>query len=101
MFGVLIARYTMISSQSSAEDYLWAQALYSADSAAQLRMLTHDVVGDTSGWTDRTINTFTSTITSGPTQFGTSGIWVIRSEATRPINSGPITRTIEVRYSLE
>ncbi len=95
MFGVLIARYTMISSQASAEDYLWSQALYAAESAARLRILTHDVAGGLGGWTDRTINTFNTTITTGPTQFGTSGIWEIHSEATR----AGVTRTIEVRYT--
>jgi len=42
LFGTLIARYTMIGATESVEEYLWAQALYSAESAAQLRLLTHD-----------------------------------------------------------
>jgi len=42
LFGLLIARYTMTSQTSSAEDYLWAQALYSAESVARLNILRHD-----------------------------------------------------------
>jgi hypothetical protein len=103
MFGVLIARYTMISSQSSAEDYLWAQALYAAESAAQLRILEDDD-GGPAGWTwaDPTISTFGTTVTPDPPVFiDPSTIKKITSEATRPINTGAITRTIEVRDSLE
>ncbi|VAW39796.1 hypothetical protein MNBD_DELTA03-1703 [hydrothermal vent metagenome] len=42
MFGTLIAKFTIMGSTESAEEYLWAQALYSAESAVQLRILTHD-----------------------------------------------------------
>ena len=42
MFGVLIARYATISSVSSAEDYIWAQALYSAESTMRLNILSRD-----------------------------------------------------------
>ncbi|HIJ91726.1 MAG: hypothetical protein OEV91_06675 [Desulfobulbaceae bacterium] len=42
LFGTLIARYAMIGATAAAEDYLWTQALYSAESAVQLRLLTHD-----------------------------------------------------------
>ncbi len=42
MFGTLIAKFTTMGSTEAAEEYLWAQALYSAESAAQLRILTHD-----------------------------------------------------------
>jgi heme/copper-type cytochrome/quinol oxidase subunit 3 len=98
MFGVLIARYTMISSQASAEDYLWSQALYSAESAAQLRILEDDD-GGPAGWTwaaDPTINTFTTTV-SAPSLVGSSTtIYEIQSQATR----ASITRTIEIRYKL-
>jgi len=42
MFGLLIARYTTISSVASAEDYIWAQALYSAESTMRLNLLRND-----------------------------------------------------------
>lgn len=96
MFGVLIARYTIISSQSSAEDYLWSQALYAAESSAQLRILNEDGGGGSWVWVDPTINNFTTSFPVNPSEFGTSGIWEIRSRATQ----ANITRTIEVRYTL-
>jgi heme/copper-type cytochrome/quinol oxidase subunit 3 len=96
MFGVLIARYTMISSQASAEDYLWSQALYSAESAAQLRILEDDGGGNWGAWANPTINTFTTTV-SAPSLVGSSTtIYEIQSQATR----ASITRTIEIRYKL-
>ncbi len=42
IFGTLISRFTIIGATESIEQYLWAQALYSAESAAQLRILSHD-----------------------------------------------------------
>jgi hypothetical protein len=104
MFGVLIARYTMISSQASAEDYLWSQALYSAESAAQLRILEDDD-GGPAGWrggppwdNPAIINGFDIDPTLlTPIQIETSPVYQITSQATR----ASITRTIEVRYSQE
>ncbi len=46
MFGTLIAKFTTIGTTEAAEEYLWAQALYSAESAAQLRILAHDGGGN-------------------------------------------------------
>lgn len=42
LFGLLIARYTVTTQRSSAEDYLWAQALYSAESVMRLNILRND-----------------------------------------------------------
>ncbi|MCX5875364.1 MAG: hypothetical protein NT087_03510 [Deltaproteobacteria bacterium] len=42
LFGLLIARYTVTTQTSSAEDYLWAQALYSAESVMRLNILSRD-----------------------------------------------------------
>lgn len=97
MFGILIARYTMISSQSSAEDLLWSQALFSAESAAQLRIL-HDDAGGPVGWAawnDPTINNFSTTVTNPPTAV-TVSIKRITSRASR----AGIIRTIDVHYDL-
>jgi hypothetical protein len=58
LFGTLIARYASLGSTASMEEYLWAQALYSAESAAQLRILTHDR-GGTGPTFPMTIQTFT------------------------------------------
>lgn len=97
MFGVLIARYTMISSQASAEDYLWAQALYAAESATRLRILEDDGGGNwPTGWSTPTIHSFSITI-SGPSDVDPAGkIQAVTSQAQR----ANITRTIEVKYAL-
>ena len=42
LFGLLIARYTVTTQMSSAEDYLWAQSLYSAESTMRLNILRND-----------------------------------------------------------
>jgi hypothetical protein len=42
LFGLLIARYTVTTQLSSAEDYLWAQSLYSAESVMRLNILKND-----------------------------------------------------------
>ncbi len=97
MFGVLIARYTMISSQSSAEDLLWSQALYSAEGAAQLRILEADGGGPAAWvWSDPIISSFTTTITGPVFVGGSTTIQEIQSQASR----ANISRTIEVRYRL-
>ncbi|MDR9502091.1 MAG: hypothetical protein RI601_09880 [Desulfurivibrionaceae bacterium] len=105
MFGVLIARYTMISSQASAEDYLWCQALYAAESGAKLRILEHDNGGNWVTWVDPTIQGFNLTLRSqgatltAPTQpsvIAASNIFELSVQASK----ASISRTIEVRYSL-
>lgn len=45
LFGLLITRYTVTTQMSSAEDYLWAQSLYSAESVMRLNILRNDVGG--------------------------------------------------------
>jgi hypothetical protein len=42
LFGVLAARYIFTTSISSAEDYLWAQTLYSTESTVHRQILYHD-----------------------------------------------------------
>ena len=50
MFGALLIRYTQSGAAASAEDYLWAQALYTAESAAQLQILDNDGGGPGGPW---------------------------------------------------
>jgi len=91
MFGTLIARYATLSSVSSAESYLWAQALYSAQSAAQITVL-YDDGGGTGSESLSTVSGFTTNtlpIVSG-----------VRAEAERSVNGTMIHREIEVRVSL-
>lgn len=91
MFGTLIARYATLSSVSSAESYLWAQALYSAQSAAQVAIL-YDDGGGTGSENLSMVSGFATT-----TQPIFSGV---RAEAQRSINGTMIHREIEVRVSL-
>jgi hypothetical protein len=51
LFGLLIARYTMTTAISSAEDYLWAKTYYAVESGIRLRMLEDDGGGNWAGWT--------------------------------------------------
>lgn len=50
LFGLLIARYTMTTSISSAEDYLWAKTYYAVESGIRIRMLEDDGGGNWAGW---------------------------------------------------
>lgn len=95
MFGVLIARYTTISSVSSAEDYLWAQALYSAESTMRLNILRHDGGGNLSGSVNPTVGgTATEIIVDNFTAPATPA--TIRIRATR----AQVSRTVEAKYLL-
>ncbi len=98
MFGTLIAKFTTIGTTEAAEEYLWAQALYSAESAAQLRILAHD--GGGNGAWDGTANSLTierfkmTAPKDTFTALNTSAILVI--QATK-IN---VSRRIEEKYLL-
>lgn len=91
MFGSLIARYTVISSVSSAEDYHWAQALYSAQSAARVAIL-YDDGGGTGAESLASVAGFSLTVTDI-----VSGV---RASAQRQIDGNAIHRQVEVRVSL-
>lgn len=92
MFGVLISRFAMISSVSSAEDYYWGQALYSAQSAAQIAILYDDGGGSGS-------NSLTDVAGFTVTTSSVSGGDGIRSNASKDFNGRPIERTIEIYVS--
>lgn len=91
MFGTLIARYTTISAVSSAESYHWAQALYSAQSAAQIAVL-YDDGGGTGGENLAVVSGFTVSTTNI-----VSGV---RADAQKSVNNTMIHREVEVRVSL-
>ncbi len=91
MFGVLISRYAMISSVASVEDYLWAQSLYSAQSAAQSSILLDDGGGGASGVVPSTIAEFT--VATNPVSSG------VQSSAEIAINGKPIKRTVIIHVS--
>ncbi|MCK5322697.1 MAG: hypothetical protein KAJ45_01080 [Desulfobulbaceae bacterium] len=96
MFGMLIVRYTISGATSSVDDYLWAQALYSAESAAQLRILDYDNGGTGTFALPLVINqSTTNSIIDDFTAPATPA--TLRITATR-LN---ITREIEIKYLLQ
>lgn len=96
LFGLLIARYTMISSVASAEDFQAAQGLYSAESAAQLRILSHDGGGNLGAFVfPVTVKDFT--VTASTDNFG--GFGSISSLAVNASRQD-IVRKIEIKYIL-
>lgn len=96
MFGTLIVRYTISGATSSVDDYLWAQALYSAESAAQLKILDYDNGGAGTFSLPLVINkSNTVSIIDDFTAPATPA--TLRITATR-LN---ITREIEIRYLLQ
>ena len=94
MFGTLIARYAMIGATAAAEDYLWTQALYSAESAVQLRVLTCD--GGDGPIFPLTIQGF-AVPTPNPDSYTARGIpATIRVQASRL----EVRRTVEIKFVL-
>lgn len=97
VFGLLVARFTGTGSVQSAEDYLWAQALYSAQSASRLRILIDDGGGPWSGTypviAQFTIQEITHTVLTGA---GSGNPTILRVSATR----GNIVRILEAKYVL-
>lgn len=92
MFGVLISRFAMVSSVASAEDYYWAQALYSAQSSAQMTILYDDRVG---GGTSPLSDVADFTVSSLSIAGGNG----VRASAEKSFNNLPIKRTIEIYIS--
>jgi hypothetical protein len=96
-FGLLVARFTGTGSLQAAEDYVWAQALYSAQSGIRLRILSDDGGGALSPWpgypsfSQCTLQELNHTVLPGPETPTT-----IRVSATR----GNIVRILEVNYIL-
>lgn len=91
MFGTLIARYATLSSVASAEDYHWAQSLFSAQSAAQVGILYRDG-GGIGTFSLSTVSGFTTTVADIP-----GGV---RSSASKTLNNSNIERVVEIRFSL-
>ncbi len=97
-FGTLIAKFIIIGATESAEEYLWAQALYSADSAAQLRILTCDGGGN-GGWNGTAPLTIEQFNITAPTDtFTTSNVSAALTVQAIRVN---ISRKIEVKFLLD
>ncbi len=95
MFGVLIARYVAVGSVSSSENYVSAQALYAAESAARMKILCEDGGGGFSV----ACSAFNPEIQRVPTAqiLATAGTFrTLRVSAER----NGIHREIEVKYRL-
>ncbi len=98
MFGLLIARYVSTGATSSLDDYQWAQALYSAEAGAKLKVLFDDQGGggESSYPGFPTVAGFT---TSGYTPFTVPGTpSTLETRATHPTLN--ISRTITIKYIL-
>lgn len=96
MFGVLAARYLFTTAISSAEDYLWAQALYGAEAAAHRQILAHDGGGTGGFVTPLIIQNTTCTVTSD----SWSGSGVPATITVRGRAGSDITRIISVSFIL-
>lgn len=99
VFGLLVARFTGTGSLQSAEDYLWAQALYSARSAANLRMLNDDNGGPWSG-PNLTIGGFTTNELTYITPTAPDTHYILQVSSSRPSANGNVERILEVKYVL-
>ena len=92
-FGLLLSRFVITHSTASAEDYLWAQALYSADSIIKLRLLQED--NASLAVTDSSIMGYTTTQTPDPlTALSNPGVLEVVAE------QGLVSRTVQVNYTL-
>jgi len=93
LFGLLAARHLQSTSIDASETWLWAQALYTANSTARLRILTHD--GGGGSFTAPVIQNVQGSITSD--NFAGKGA---PSSLEARGATGKIVRTIRVKYIL-
>ncbi|MBU0728105.1 MAG: hypothetical protein KKE17_13745 [Proteobacteria bacterium] len=104
LFGLVITRHVSTDSISSGEDYVWAQGLYSAESAAQLKILCYDGggiwAGACGGFTFPIVNGYTTTTGVPPIDSpgGVNNPSIINVRANYP-NLG-LSREIEIKYIL-
>lgn len=94
LFGTLLARFASIGATMAVEEYLWAQALYSAESAIKLKVLKNDQTGTAGSSFPTVIENFTITGTDGFTARGTAA--AIKVKVTRL----EVSREIELKYRL-
>ena len=100
MFGTLLVFYISTGKITSAEDYLWAQALYSAQSGAQLKILYEDDGGAIAGYpASLTVGGFSTAYTQ-TTLDAAKKMEVLRYKAYRQLEAGDISRSIEIKYIL-
>lgn len=97
LFGLLLTRYTVTTQLSSAEDYIWAQALYSAESTMRLNILRNDAGGNFPGVPIPQVGQIPTQVIP-PTVFnGVGNPSTIRVQA---IHGTGVSRTVEANYIL-
>jgi hypothetical protein len=102
LFGLLIARYTVTTQLSSAEDYLWAQSLYSAESVMRLNILGDDGGGGITTLVTPTvggIETKLEEVTPG-TSFAFTDPGTNVTIRVRGYHDIGVSRTVEAKYIL-
>lgn len=98
LFGLLITRYTVTTQTSSAEDYLWAQSLYSAESTMRLNILRNDGGGNFAAVPIPQVGQIPTQVITPPTVFnGVGNPSIIQVRATHGTG---ISRTVEAKYIL-
>ncbi|MBU0482349.1 MAG: hypothetical protein KKG47_14750 [Proteobacteria bacterium] len=96
LFGVLIARNIATTTVASADDYRWAQALYSAEATGHLTILYHDGGGGFGAAPNPVVQNVTSTIIENWGGAGNPSTLSVQGS----ITGTTISRTIEVKYIL-
>jgi hypothetical protein len=96
LFGVLAARFLATTSLSSSEDYLWTQALYSAESTAHRVILFNDGGGGGAIASPLVVQNVTTVFVNA---FGGAGI-PTTLEVEGNVPAMKIRRVIQVRYKL-
>lgn len=99
LFGLLIARYTMTTQISSADDYLWAQSLYSAESTARLNILRNDK-GGTLPAKPTLVQPTVGQVPTAITADDFSAASVPANIRVRATDASGVSREIEVKYIL-
>ena len=103
LFGLLIARYTVTTQTSSAEDYLWAQSLYSAESAMRLNILGNDGGGGIAAPVHPTVGgipTLPPTKADGATLFTFTAPGTPTTIQVQAKHGTGVSRTVEAKYLL-
>jgi len=98
LFGLLITRYTVTTQTSSAEDFIWAQTLYSAESVTRLNILRNDGGGNFIGVPTPQVGQIPTQVMTPPTTFnGIGNPSIIRVRATHGTG---VSREVEAKYIL-
>ena len=100
LFGLLITRYTVTTQRSSAEDYLWAQALYSAESTMRLNILGDDGGGGIAAPVTPTVGGIKTEFPAGSPAFAFTPPSTTVTIRVRGFHDTGVSRTVEAKYRL-